>query len=499
LIGSESAYKPLMPTFHLITTPEQQWAGLTNNTMQKLPFALKELTDNTFAASIAGDLDLVIKITEEGDRYLIIVSDSGPGITPEQLPSVLALGHAKRAGLNEHGYGLKNVLAFCCRANMPGQWVLITLPTGSPVAYQVSGPWTSPMNYEEVDASQHPYSSGVTIRMYTPVDVLRCYPGCTTGKPKIETLVKYLVHCMGVTYAYHPMMTHTTRQLRFRINDVLVRPEKPETVRVALGPIRKEVALMEGAPVVLIELLHLRLDAPNTGAMEYYKRNMPSSGVYLFFHGRLIVRIPPGVLYGLSVISHNDYNPFICIVNVTGNPAGIPPTITTKNGLIETNPLTQGLMEFIREHVPHANARDPKIDGRDRSEAELVREYVNRTDAILRDIPGCSIQENKTYPMGNGENTPPFDIVERKGNTVTITEAKKHALDMHAVGQIWQNVALARDVPEFAGLKIEARLVCRTKETSTLFKTVMEKYKAIDPAFVCHVRTWAELGIGTAN
>ena len=134
-----------MPSFNLVTSPEQQWIGLTNNTMQKLPFALKELTDNTFAASITGDLILAIKITEEDDMYRIIISDSGPGITLEQLPSVLAIGHAKRSGINEHGYGLKNVLAFACRANTPGQFEIITLPEGSPVAYKVSGPWTSPI------------------------------------------------------------------------------------------------------------------------------------------------------------------------------------------------------------------------------------------------------------------------------------------------------------------------------------------------------------------
>jgi len=397
----------------LATTPQEQWIGLTNSYTQKLPHAIKELIDNILAASNAGDLIIQITISEREDTlYDIVCSDSGPGIRPEELHSVLSIGKAKRSGLNEHGYGLKNVLAFCCPKNTG--WSITTRPTGSSVAYQVVAPWTSPMSYEEVDTSEHPYPSGVTIRMISTVDVIRCYAGLK-GRPRMETLVKYLRHCMAVTYALHPLLNHSQRNLIFKINDVLVRPEHPEKKRIALGPIRVVKPLAEGAPAVTIQLTHYRLDGSNTDAMEYYKRNMSSSGLYLYLHNRMIRRIPAGELYGLEAVSHNDFNPFVCIVNVTGDPEGIPQTITTKNCLMETSPLTQGLYEFVREQVPIANARDPKIDGRDRSEAEMMREYINRVEPLFRDIPGFTIEENRTYKMDNGENTPPFDIVERKG------------------------------------------------------------------------------------
>jgi len=95
----------------LATTPQEQWIGLTNSYTQKLPHAIKELIDNILAASNAGDLIIQITISEREDTlYDIVCSDSGPGIRPEELHSVLSIGKAKRSGLNEHGYGLKNVL-----------------------------------------------------------------------------------------------------------------------------------------------------------------------------------------------------------------------------------------------------------------------------------------------------------------------------------------------------------------------------------------------------
>jgi len=481
-----------MPSFHLETTPAEQWVGLTNSYTQKLPHALKELVDNTLAASTAGDLDILTTITKQGDLYEIVVSDSGPGITIETLPHALSIGKAKRAGLNEHGYGLNNVLAFCCPSNTG--WSLTTRTDS--VTYQVRAPWDSPMNYEEVAADQHPFATGVTIRMLVTVEILRCYPGAKC-RPNMDTLVNYLRHCMAVTYALHPLMNHPTRRLTFKINETLVRPEKPEVARIALGPIRVMKALAPGAVPVSIELTHYRLDAPNADAKEYYKRNMSSSGIYLYLHNRLIKRISPDELYEL-IVSHNDFNPFVCIVNVTGDPAGIPPTMTTKNGLIETNPLTQGLMEYVREQVPVANARDPKIDGRDRSEAEMVREYINRVEPLFRDMPGFSIEENKTYQMDIGP-TPPFDVVERRGTTLSIMEAKKRSLDMDTIGQMWRNVAFARRVPEFAGLTIKGVLVARTNETTALFRTLLDEYRAMDPNFICEVKTWADLGIGSVN
>jgi len=490
-----------MTMFELNTCLAELWEGLSKGYTQKLPFALKELYDNTLAAaaSCVGNLDMVTDITERADsRYEIVVSDSGPGIAISDLSNALSIGKAKRSGLNEHGYGLKNVLAFCCAPNTPNLWSIVTRPAGSDKAYRISAPWTSPMECKEVPLSEHPYSSGVTIRMTTSVEVIRCYPG-SNGRPKMALLTKHLRHCMGVAYAFHPLMVHPERSLTFKVNGQLIRPELPQDARIALGPIRETISLADSAPPVTIEFTHYRLDSANKDATEYYKRNMSSSGFYLYFFDRLIKRIPPGEMYGMEAVSHNDFNPLVGIVKLSGDPTGIPPTMTTKNGLIETSPLTQGLFQYIRDKVPIANARDPKIDGRDRSEAEMVRDYINRMEPLLQDLPGCYIEENKTYEMDNGEKTPPFDVVVHRGTTLTIMEAKKKTLDMDAVGQIWRNVRFARRVPVFQGLPIKGMLVARTRDMASLARILLEEYKTVDPTFVCDVKTWCDLGIGTAN
>jgi hypothetical protein len=180
-----------MPTFELSTSPEEFWVGLTKSYTQKLPYAIKELIDNILAAVAPcnGNLDINITITERPDSlYEMTVSDSGPGIPVHDLPAALSIGKAKRSGLNEHGYGLKNVLAFCCAPNTPGLWSITTRPAGSDKAYRISAPWTSPMEYMEVPVSEHAFSSGVTIRMTTTVEIVRCYAGCT-GRPKMAALI----------------------------------------------------------------------------------------------------------------------------------------------------------------------------------------------------------------------------------------------------------------------------------------------------------------------
>jgi len=70
---------------------------------------------------------------------------------------------------------------------------------------------------------------------------------------------------------------------------------------------------------------------------------------------------------------------------------------------------------------------------------------------------------------------------------------------MDAVGQIWRNVAFARRVPEFGGLTIRCKLIATSKETSALFRTLLEEYRTMDSTFVCEVQSWTDLGVATVN
>ena len=481
-------------TLELITSPEEQWAMLTKSYTQKLPHALNELVDNSFAAfaRTTGDMHLAIKITKQTDHYLITVSDNGPGISLTEMPQALSAGKAKRAGLNEHGLGIKNVLAFCCPDNTG--FDLISVPVGSGKHYKVSAPWTSPFTCSEVSGSVHPYPSGLTLSMQVSEKVLRYYG---SSGFKLDTLLGRLRHVLATTYALHPLMNDSRRHLRFTLNDEQIRPEMPHYIsRTALDTTETvTLAAGTGKPAVSVHLKHYRLEKSNDGATEYYRRNMQSSGFYLFLHSRLIKVLGVKDLYD-STDNHNDFNPFVCTVNVLGDPKGIPPTMTTKNGLLETDALTQGLYDYIRSKVSKADARGSATDSRDRGENEMVADFCEIRKANAADFgPDYELRENKAFDLDGGLKTPPIDILEIFATKVNVYEAKRDTCNMDDVMQIWRNYRFIRRISEFSAKQIHCILLTSAAEPNQQAALILEDLKTQDPTFLFSIKTWASYGI----
>ena len=480
-------------TLELITSPQEQWAMLTKSYTQKLPHALNELVDNSFAAfaRTTGDMHLAIKITKQTDHYLITVSDNGPGISLAEMPQALSAGKAKRAGLNEHGLGIKNVLAFCCPDNTGFE--LISVPVGSGKHYKVSAPWTSPFTCSEVApaSSCHPYPSGLTLSMQVSEKILRYYG---SSGFKLDTLITRLRHILSVTYALHPHLSDNRRTLKFTLNEEQIRPEMPRYVSRTALDTTETVALAEGRPPVSVHLKHLRLDKGNDSATEYYRRNMQSSGFYLFLHHRLIKVLGIKDIYESD--NHNDFNSFICIVDVYGDPCGIPPTMTTKNGLLETDALTQGLYEYIRGKVSKADARGSATDSRDRGENELVAEFSANRKANAADFgPDYELRENQTFDIDGGLKTPPIDILEIFATKINVYEAKRDTCNVDDIMQIWRNYRFVRRVPEFSTKQIHCILLTSVAEPNPAASLILEDLRGLDPNFRFTVKQWSSCGI----
>src|SRR5271168_24544 len=99
-------------------TPDQ--AGTVRGLAQAplhLQNMVAELVDNALAATTAAQSVINVDLSpheDGGDLYVLRVWDNGPGISLRQLEEdVFQLGHspAGASHLNEHGFGLKNVLA----------------------------------------------------------------------------------------------------------------------------------------------------------------------------------------------------------------------------------------------------------------------------------------------------------------------------------------------------------------------------------------------------
>jgi hypothetical protein len=481
---------------------DEQWASIRNNTVEKLPDALKELTDNSFAAfaTTTGDIHIHLTITILESGFRIQISDSGPGIPRDNIPASLSLSRSKRAGLNEHGMGIKNVLAFCCPDRKAEDWHMISRPPGSSVAYRIDAPWDTHMRVQEVDVSEHPFPSGLTIVMNLTDNKMWVY-GCNrSARPNLEKIVKRIKEQMGVTYALHPLMNHITRAISFKINGEIITPLHPTEKTLVNKQTEFTQALAEGFPTVNISIKHYRLNAPNPDTKEYYRRNMASSGVLAYVHNRLVQRITPQALYDES--PHNSFNPFLAVVCVTGDPSGIPSTRTTKDRLNPTDVRTHGLLELIRQVIPQSTAKDPQVAARDRSEAEMVREYVNRQETSLKDALGdaYSIHENKTWVMADGNKTPPIDVVEIFEKKVILIEAKKDTSKMvDYIMQLYRNYVLARTVKEFDGRQIKCMLLTPTKECTGMGAHILNHLQGLDSGFVCDLKSWDYYGISTAN
>jgi anti-sigma regulatory factor (Ser/Thr protein kinase) len=479
-------------TFELSTSSQEQWAMLTKSYTQKLPHALNELVDNSLAAfgKTAGDMFINIRITKEtDDGYVITVSDNGPGIALADIPVALSAGRAKRSGLNEHGLGIKNVLAFCCPENTG--FHILSVPIGSGKAYKVVAPWGSPFTCNEVSPSEHPYPTGLSITMRVTEKVLKYYGASAF---KLDTLLGRLRHVLGVTYAIHPLLNDSRRHMRFTLNDEQVRPELPQFLtRIALDTTESK-SLAPGRPPVSIHVKHYRLDKQNEGATEYYTKNMQSSGFYLFLHSRLIKVLSIKALYETD--NHNSFNPFVCTVNVSGDPKGIPPTMTTKNGLLETDAVTQGLYEYIRRKITMADARGSAGDPRDRGENELVADFCEIRKANAADFGReYELYENRTFDIDSGNKTPPIDVLEIFAAKVIVYEAKRDTCNVDDVMQLWRNYRFIRRSPVFGSKEIHCVLLTSVTEPNPSAALILEDFTVLDPAFRFAIKTWGSYGI----
>jgi hypothetical protein len=490
---------------HLTTSPEEQWAMLAKGSTHEFPHAINELIDNGLAAyerqGSVTEVKIDITIEQYDDNYYTVTYvDAGPGILLQELPTALSVGKAKRAGLNEHGAGLKNALAFCC-PQATDIWEIISRPADDPTAYRITSPYTSPICCTPVSVSQHAYPSGLTIRMRTPINTLRFYKGSGSGKPNIDTIGLKLRQCISVTYARHPFLNSDEIMTRIRVNNKLVKPQLPESKVDVGAPVREQIRFSDSTPEVTAELRHYRLTKPNENGGEYFQRNTSSSGVYLYLHHRLIRRIPPSELYGLNS-NHNDFNPFVCIVDVYGDPKGVPPTMTTKNGLIDTHPTKAALMEWIRSKVPISDGRGTTSEGCDRAENAMVEEFYNMRMANKDAFgPEYRILLNKSHDIDAATKTTPLDILETFSDHVVMYEAKKGDATLDDISQIHRNIILLHNVPQYAGVKIKGVLISRTPEAdiSPICKLMLEYYRTVlpDTSYTMNLKTWNDYRIST--
>ena len=464
---------------------------------QKLPHALNELVDNSLAAFsyTVGDMIIAITIAKEGDLYRICASDNGPGIPLADIPNALSAGKAKRSGLNEHGLGVKNVLAFCCPEEDP-VFELISLPVGSTNAYKIRAPWTSPFLCDEVAASEHPYPSGFTVSMLVSENIVRFYGA---GGFKLETMLNRLYHSIAVTYARHPLLNHKRRSMHFTLNGERIQPEGPQHIsRIALEK-TESLSLLPGRPVVLIRLTHYRLDKPNDNARAgFFQRNIHTSGFYLYLHNRLIKILSVKDVYDIE--NHNSFNSFVCIVDLEGDPLGIPSTMTTKNGLLETDPLTQALYEYLRRVIPAADAKGSMEDPRDRSEKEMVARFCEMRKANAVDFgPGYELFEERTFEMEGGIKTPSIDVCEFFATKVHLYEAKRDTCTVDDVMQLWRNYRFMQRVPGLTGKEIYCILLTTATEPNASAALILNDLRTIDPSFRFAIKTWASCHISSTR
>jgi hypothetical protein len=496
--------EPIMIT--LTTSPEEQWAMLANGSTHKFPHAMNELIDNGLAAyervgSSLSEVRIEITLKAIDDKTVEVkYTDAGPGIPLDEFANALSCGKAKRSGLNEHGAGLKNALAFCC-PQPTDQWEIISRPAGDTNAYCVTSPYTSPICCKPVDITRHQHASGVTIVMRTPINTLRFYNGSGAGKPNIDTVATKLREGISITYGLHPFLNSEDIVSLIKVNGKLVKPQKPDSAITVGAPITETVRFSDSSPEVTAELTHYRLTKPNEHGGNYFQQNTSSSGVMLYQHHRLIELISPKELYGLSS-NHNDFNPFSCIVNIHGDPAGVPPTMTTKNGLIDTHPTKAALLEWIRSKVPVSDARGATADGSDRAENAMVEDFIKGRIANNDGYgPDYRILRNKSYEIDSTTKTPPIDILEIFSDHVKLYEAKKGDAIIDDISQLHRNIVLLHMAPEFAGKRVEGILISRTTEAALtpVCKKLLGYYRSNLPisTTTMKLKTWDEYRIRT--
>lgn len=448
-------------------TPDQ--AGTIRGLAQAplhLQNMVAELVDNALAAADSGQKVCVDLSPHEdgGDLHVLRVWDAGPGISLERLEQdVFKLGHAPAGAshLNEHGFGLKNVIAKAQQLSaLP--WVFRTRNPSALAArhfYQCKRPYSFDMPIEILDADDWPpYASpevGTICEIVVPMVYMQSVAFGRRGALPRDTgrIMDYLREHLGVLYrgyleggirATAQILTSTGLGAPDHVDPINPDFRSRDTYSFSLTLAGQQVSVTGAVGLV-------DRDSPQTKSrLLYYKHAPESQGVDIRVGRRTVAtRL-------ISEIWERDRHPSLNGIGgefvIPGIRGVAPPTLNNKTSIDFDSKPWHAIVEGIQQAVPE----DKLPHGGGKSEADLRDELYLHIHGLKRSTHILEKEFDCTHGIA-------IDILWDQtptGGSLDVFEVKKGKaapIDLYQLVMYWDALVSAGKQPRYGHLVSNGR------------------------------------------
>lgn len=458
-----------------------------------------ELVDNALAASANQQVRVDLSQHQDGgDLYVLRVWDNGPGISLQQLEQfVFKLGQPPSGGshLNEHGFGLKNVLAKAEQLSSM-EWIFRTRDSaaiGRGEFYLCRRPFSFALPIETRQSAEWPQYASQTASTICEIVVPMTYMqsvafGRRGALPReIGRIMDYLREHLGVLYrgyleggirATTQILTSTGLGEADHVDPISPDFKSRESYSFNLTVGGQQVAVTGN--VGLVD----RDSAQTKSRLLYYKHAPESQGVDIRVGNRVVAsRL-------ISEIWERDRHPSLNGIAgefiIPGSRGVAPPTLNNKTSIDFDSPTWHAIVEGIQQAVP----QDELPHGGGKSEADLRDELFQHINGLKR--PTHTVE--KEFDCSHGISV---DIVWDQTATagpIDIYEVKKGKaapIDLYQLVMYWDGLVSSGKLPTCGHLVSNGR----TAGVNTLLAFLRGRTDANGRAYDLVVEDWTAHGI----
>lgn len=423
-----------------------------------------ELVDNALAANLH-DPEIWIDISslgDGGDLYVLGVWDNGPGIPLLKLKSeVMTLGFPPRSHshLNEHGFGLKNVLSKAERLTRK-PWTFRTRDRAAFAAgcyYQCNRPLAFQMPIEKFKAAKWPTwaakETGTGVELVLPLSYLQTVAAERRGRlpTDLDLVMEYLREHLGVFYrGYLEGGIRATAKIYTSIGRAgpdLVDPVAPDYANKKTY----DLSMMVRGKTYKskLELGLIDKNSKKTQDRLYYYRHAPESqGIDVRIGNRVVASRLISQVWELD--RHPTLNGIAGEILIDTSDGPILSTLNNKTSLDFDSPLWHKVTSEVRRRVPE-NAL-PRGGGK--SEDDLRDELYIHIKGLSK--PGDVVE--KDFNCGNGVFVDIIWEQKSRGSDIDIFEVKKgqaQPLNVYQLLMYWDALTEAGNQPSTGHLVSE--------------------------------------------
>jgi hypothetical protein len=433
-----------------------------------------------------------------GDLYVLRIWDDGPGVSLTDLEEkVFSLGQPPAGGshLNEHGFGLKNVLAKAEQLSTV-DWFFRTRDSVAVSAnqfFQCKRPFSFAIPIEVLSSADWPpYAStgtGTVCEIVVPMSYMQSVAfGRRGALPRdLGRIMDYLREHLGVLYrgyleggirAAAQLFTSTELGHKEHIDLIEADFRSKDSFGFTLTISGQHVAV--SGKVGLVDK-----DSQNTKArLLYYKHTPESQGIDIRVGKRVVAtRL-------ISEIWERDRHPSLNGIAgefvIPGTRGIAPPTLNNKTSIDFDSPTWHAIVEGIQQALP----KDDLPHGGGKSEDDLRDELFQHINGLKR--PTDSLQKEFDCTHGIA-----VDIVwdqTARGGPLEIFEVKKGKaapLDLYQLVMYWDALVSAGRQPNSAHLVSSGR----TTGVNTLMSFLTSRCDANGKTYDFTVDDWSAHGI----